>query len=57
MLCMILYPNKKEQLQRALDLITPTGLALQDGSGDRLLTTSDITNCDYLNYCLKESQR
>jgi cytochrome P450 len=56
--CLAKNPVERRKLQVELDALVPSAMpSSQMPNGKRVLTLSDISNADYLTYCLKESQR
>ena len=51
--CLAKNPNALKKLQQELDLITPS----LNTDSIPLLSLNDISKCEYLNNCIKETQR
>ncbi len=59
--CLMKNVSVLKKLQKEIDQLEATGDLLGErdchGKEQRILTVSDIAHADYLNSCLKESQR
>lgn len=51
--CLAKNPDARKKLQQELDLLTPS----LNNESTPILSLNDISKCEYLNCCIKESQR